>query len=117
MTDRYRIDGGISATIKADGAELCSLQDAGGRELLWQAGPVWPSHSPVLFPIVGQLAHDQLHIEGHTFPMTRHGFARRRRFKWVEQGSDHCSLELGSDAETLRGLPVPVPPRAHLPDP
>ena len=107
MTDRYRIDGGISATIKADGAELCSLQDAGGRELLWQAGPVWPSHSPVLFPIVGQLAHDQLHIEGHTFPMTRHGFARRRRFKWVEQGSDHCSLELGSDAETLAVYPVP----------
>lgn len=107
MTDRHRIAGGIGATIKADGAELCSLQDAEGNELLWQAGPLWPSHSPVLFPIVGQLANDQLRIGDHTYPMTRHGFARRRRFDWVEQGPDHCCLELRDDAETLAVYPFP----------
>ena len=107
MMDRHRIAGEISATIKADGAELCSLQDADGHELLWQAGPLWPSHSPILFPIVGQLAHDQFRIGDHTYPMTRHGFARRRRFDWVEQGRDHCRLELRDDAETLAVYPFP----------
>ncbi len=107
MTDRHRIAGGISATIKADGAELCSLQDADGHELLWQAGPLWPSHSPILFPIVGQLAGDQFRTGGHTYPMTRHGFARRRRFDWIEQGRDHCCLELHDDAETRAVYPFP----------
>ena len=46
--------GGIEATIKAHGAELCSLKNAEGLELLWQAGPEWPRHAPLLFPIVGQ---------------------------------------------------------------
>lgn len=107
MTERHRIAGDISATIKADGAELCSLQDSAGRELLWQAGPLWPSHSPVLFPIVGQVAHDQIHIGDQSYPMTRHGFARRRRFEWVEQGADTCCLELRDDAETLAVYPFP----------
>ena len=46
---------GISATINADGAELCSLKNSEGLELLWQAGPAWPRHAPILFPIVGRL--------------------------------------------------------------
>jgi hypothetical protein len=29
---------GITATIRAHGAELCSLRNEGGLELLWQAG-------------------------------------------------------------------------------
>ena len=51
---------GLTATIKAQGAELCSLKDAAGFEFIWQAGPVWPRHAPLLFPIVGHLANDEL---------------------------------------------------------
>lgn len=107
MTDRHRIAGIISATIKSDSAELCSLQDMDGRELLWQAGPLWPSHSPVLFPIVGQLTNDRLRLGDRSYPMTRHGFARRRRFEWIEQAAEHCRLELRDDAETLAVYPFP----------
>ena len=107
MTDLHRIVGGISATIKAVGAELCSLQDADGRELLWQAGTLWPSHSPILFPIVGQVANDRLRIGDQTYPMNRHGFARRRQFEWVEQGDAQCRLELREDAESLAVYPFP----------
>jgi len=70
----------ISATIKGAGAELCSLRNAEGLELLWQAGPEWPRHAPLLFPIVGRLKNDQLRHRGKTYPMTQHGFARDRRF-------------------------------------
>ena len=107
MTDQHRIAGEISATIKADGAELCSFQDSEGRELLWQAGPRWPSHSPVLFPIVGQVTNDHLRIDGKSYPMGRHGFARHHRFTWIGKGADYCSLELREDADTLAMYPFP----------
>jgi galactose mutarotase-like enzyme len=45
---------GISAIVKAAGAELCSF-NIRELELLWQAGPEWPRHAPLLFPIVGRL--------------------------------------------------------------
>lgn len=99
--DRHTIDGGrLSATIKADGAELCSLRTADGRELLWQAGPEWPRHAPVLFPIVGRLKDDRLVHGGKAHRMTQHGFARDRRFTWGERGATACRLTLADDADT-----------------
>jgi galactose mutarotase-like enzyme len=73
--------GGISATIKADGAELCSLRTPDGQELLWQAGPVWPRHAPWLFPIVGRLKNDELRHRGQSYKLTQHGFARDLQFQ------------------------------------
>ncbi|PBC09557.1 aldose 1-epimerase family protein [Mesorhizobium sp. WSM3859] len=96
---------GISATIVGQGAELVSLRDADGTELLWQAGPAWRRHSPVLFPIVGRLKGDQLRHRGQTYPMTQHGFARDRRFAWAEQGPTSCTLVLSDDAETRAKYP------------
>ncbi|WP_095203349.1 aldose 1-epimerase family protein [Mesorhizobium carmichaelinearum] len=96
---------GISAVIVGQGAELVSLQDANGFEFLWQAGPEWRRHSPVLFPIVGRLKGDQLRHRGRTYPMTQHGFARDKPFTWAERGSRSCTLVLTDDADT----------RAHYP--
>jgi galactose mutarotase-like enzyme len=103
-TDRHTLrSGAIEATIKADGAELCSLRNAEGVELVWQAGPAWPRHSPLLFPIVGRLKNDQLRHRGKTYPMTQHGFARDVRFEWAEQGANSCRLVLvDSDATRAR---------------
>ena len=96
---------GISAVIVGQGAELVSLQDAQGFEFLWQAGPAWRRHSPVLFPIVGRLKGDQLRHRGRTYPMTQHGFARDKLFTWAERGPRSCTLVLTDDADT----------RAHYP--
>ena len=102
MTDRHTMcAGGITATVKADGAELCSLQTTDGRELLWQAGPAWPRHAPWLFPIVGRLKGDQLRHRGKTYPMTQHGFARDLGFQWLEQTPESCTLQL-RDSEATR---------------
>lgn len=105
-TDRHTIrSSAIEATIKADGAELCSLRNTEGIELLWQAGPEWPRHSPVLFPIVGRLKNDQLRHRGKTYPMTQHGFARDHRFEWMEQGTNSCKLVLTDDEATRARYP------------
>jgi galactose mutarotase-like enzyme len=102
--DRHRIaTAALSAEIDADGAELCSLRDAAGREFLWQALPAWPRHAPVLFPIVGRLAGDTLRHRGQSYRLTQHGFARDRRFEWTQREAAACRLSLSDDAQT-RGL-------------
>jgi galactose mutarotase-like enzyme len=97
----------ITAVIAADGAELCSLKNAEGFELLWQAGPQWSRHSPVLFPIVGRLKNDQLHHRGKTWPMTQHGVARDHRFTWLQQEPAFCQLVLYDNSETQSRYPFP----------
>jgi galactose mutarotase-like enzyme len=96
---------GITATILAHGAELCSLRNEAGLELLWQAGPQWPRHAPLLFPIVGRLKNDELRHRGTTYPMTQHGFARDQRFEWGERDSTSCALVLCDSAATRARFP------------
>jgi galactose mutarotase-like enzyme len=95
----------ISASIKADGAELCSLKNADDLELLWQAGTEWPRHAPLLFPIVGRLKNDELRHRGQTYPMTQHGFARDSRFVWLEREPTFCRLALEDGPETRARYP------------
>lgn len=99
--DTYSLrSGSLTATIKAHGAELCSLKDDSGIEFVWQAGPEWPRHAPLLFPIVGRLANDELRHRGKTYRMTQHGFARDSRFAWAERGESRCTLVLDDSAAT-----------------
>ncbi|MGY3238689.1 galactose mutarotase-like enzyme [Bradyrhizobium sp. USDA 4448] len=95
--------GGLCATIKAQGAEMCSLRHDDGTEFVWQAGPAWPRHAPLLFPIVGRLANDELRHRGKTYRLTQHGFARDNRFVWAERGDSRCVLVL-EDSEATRAL-------------
>jgi galactose mutarotase-like enzyme len=103
--DHTLTSGVISATIKADGAELCSLKNHEGFELLWQAGPAWPRHAPILFPIVGRLKNDELRHRGKSYPITQHGFARDRTFAWRERTETSCTLELTDDPTSHQRFP------------
>jgi galactose mutarotase-like enzyme len=96
----------VEALIADTGAELQGLR-LGGLELLWNAGPLWPRHAPLLFPIVGALKGDVLHHRGMTFPMPRHGFARNRVFTWSQRTETGCTLELRDDATTRSVYPFP----------
>jgi galactose mutarotase-like enzyme len=104
--DRHELwNGTLSAVIKADGAELCSLRDTTGVEMLWQAGPVWPRHAPVLFPIVGRLKDDHLRHQGQLYHLPQHGFARDRSFAWLSRSATACRLALHEDAGTRAAYP------------
>lgn len=95
----------MTATVAAEGAELCSLKNAEGLELLWQAGAAWPRHAPLLFPIVGRLKNDELRNGGKIYPMTQHGFARDHRFDWVQREPASCKLQLMDNAATRTRYP------------
>ena len=92
--------GRLKATVLAHGAELCSLSGVDGVEAIWQAGPPWLRHAPVLFPIVGKLTNDTLRVDGREYHLTQHGFARDRDFAWGYRTDTACRLMLGDDAET-----------------
>lgn len=105
-TERFSIAAGaLRAAILAQGAELCSLADDAAGEMLWQAGPAWPRHAPVLFPIVGRLQDDTLLHRGQAHRMTQHGFARDRRFRCTAHTASACTLELTDDAATRAMYP------------
>jgi galactose mutarotase-like enzyme len=108
MTDQHDFGaGGLSASVRAQGAELCALSDHRGHPYLWQAAPAWPRHAPNLFPIVGRLRDDTLRHDGACYPLTQHGFARDLAFDWVARSSSGCTLALTDNAATLAKYPFP----------
>lgn len=104
--DHHHIGAGsLTARIAAKGAELTSLVAGGDGELIWQAGPEWPRHAPVLFPIVGRLADDTLIHAGRGHRLTQHGFARDSLFRWIERAANRAVLELAESEATLSAYP------------
>lgn len=96
----------LSATIDPHGAELHSLTDAAGRELMTDADPrFWSGRAPLLFPIVGRLAGDTLRVDGRAYTMKQHGFARRRDFAVTDAVDDRAVFTLSDDEETRASYP------------
>lgn len=96
----------LSVAMQAAGAELTSIRDASGRELLWQADPaVWGRHAPILFPIVGRLPGDAYVSGGVTYRLGQHGFARDRDFAVVAHDDAHVTFALAADAASRAVYP------------
>lgn len=107
MADLVRITSDrLSAAINPFGAELSSVRDADGRELMTDADPAyWTGRAPLLFPIVGRVTGDGLRIDGREHPMPKHGFARRSLFEVVEAGDAHARFALTDTEETRAAYP------------
>lgn len=96
----------LSAAIDPFGAELHSLTDADGRELMTDADPAfWTGRAPILFPIVGRVHGDVIRVDGREYPMPKHGFARRSPFEVVETEDAHVSFALTDTPETRAAYP------------
>lgn len=76
----------ITLEVNEHGAELVSLKK-GGREYLWTGdAQYWNRHAPILFPAVGKPYNNELHVDGKTYPMKQHGFARDSEFEEFDYG-------------------------------
>lgn len=97
----------LTAEINLHGAELASLVNKeDGTEYMWQADPkVWARHAPVLFPIVGALKDDEYQLDGKTYHMTRHGFARDLDFTVINHEDSSVDLELRDNETTHAKYP------------
>jgi len=98
--------GDLTATINPLGAELWSLRDRDGRELLTDADPRWwTGRAPILFPFVGRCRDDRYRLNGHEYAMPQHGFARRKPFSLLERCETRAAFRLEADAETRLAYP------------
>ena len=95
--------------VASKGAELKSvLHKDFGIEYLWGADPAyWAKTSPVLFPIVGALKNNTYSYKGIDYTLPRHGFARDKEFKLVDQQNASLTLSIESDSDTLAMYPFP----------
>lgn len=107
IADAVTITGdGISASISPLGAELSTLRDGAGRDLLWSGDPaVWAGRAPILFPIIGTLNHGRYRVGGEIYELPRHGFGRRSRFAVIEAQADRAVFRLTASDETRTVYP------------
>ncbi|HWU96690.1 MAG TPA: aldose 1-epimerase family protein [Sphingomonas sp.] len=96
----------LRAAINPFGAELSSLQDADGRELMTDADPAfWTGRAPLLFPIVGRLMDDTYRLDDKDYALPQHGFARKQDFALIEQAADRAVFQLVDNDATRAVYP------------
>ncbi|KQM26631.1 MULTISPECIES: aldose 1-epimerase family protein [unclassified Sphingomonas] len=99
-------NGTLTVAVEPLGAELHSIKDPHGRELMTNADPAyWTGHAPILFPIIGAVQDDRYHVDGTVYHLAKHGFARRSMFVKVGQTDTSVRFELVDDAETRKVYP------------
>lgn len=69
------------------GAELCSIVDKEtGREYMWSGDAKhWSGISPILFPFIGGLQGGSYRYDGTEYQISKHGFARRMEFSYIQK--------------------------------
>jgi galactose mutarotase-like enzyme len=99
----------IAIDVAIKGAELQSIYNKqNGLQYMWSGDPAyWGKHSPVLFPIVGELKNRTYRHKGKAFQLSRHGFARDMDFEVSGQNDHSLTLSLRSTEHTLQVYPFP----------
>ncbi|MCW3107140.1 MAG: aldose 1-epimerase family protein [Segetibacter sp.] len=97
----------ISIKVATKGAELQSIYHKQHKlEYMWSGDPAyWGKHSPVLFPIVGELKNKTYNYKGKQYNLNRHGFAREMEFEVTEQNESSITFSLKSNEETAEKYP------------
>lgn len=116
MVETAQITSGtLTAIIAHNGAELRSLTASDGSELMGPGDPTyWRGRAPLLFPIVGQLNQDTLRLDGKSYTMRKHGFARKSDFTLIEKGADTALFRLTDSPETWSQYPFAFELDAHF---
>jgi galactose mutarotase-like enzyme len=97
----------LKVAISPKGAQLSSLfNKATQTEHMWQADEnIWPWHAPNLFPVIGGLVNNELHVDGQTYNLPRHGFARQSGFEVAEAKEHHAVFSLTANEQTQAVYP------------
>lgn len=97
----------LCITIKSKSAELSSIKSKTfNLEYLWQGDSAyWAGQSPLLFPTVGKVKNDEYRLEGKSYHLTNHGFARHSEFEIVENCANKAVFQLKFSDETLKAYP------------
>jgi len=99
----------VRAEITDAGAELVSFRRKDtGCEYIWNGDTaIWSGHAPILFPIVCALENGETKIEGKTYKIGNHGFAKKSLFAIAYSGETSADFRLVSNTDTLAMYPYP----------
>jgi galactose mutarotase-like enzyme len=94
----------VKATVNQKGAELSSyINKENGINYLWKGdAKYWAKHAPVLFPVIGKVTNDSIKVNGVSYPMTKHGFARDTNFEVRKQSETTLEFVISSNDETKK---------------
>jgi len=107
--------GDLSAQIDPRGAQLSTLKDRAGCDLLWDGdASIWAGRCPLLFPIVGALAGGTYRLGSKLYHLSRHGFARGSDFERVASSAAAAVFRLQSDEASLEIYPFKFELEVHF---
>ena len=93
----------ICVAIAERGAEIQSIK-RGDVEYMWSRDPkFWSSCAPIMFPMCGGLKGGKYELDGVTYEMPKHGFAKISDFE-VEAQSDTSVTFILRDSEATRKM-------------
>lgn len=97
----------LQVEIKEKGAELTRVFSKKTKlDYLWGGNSeFWQRQSPVLFPFVGRLKDNTYFVDGKSYQLSQHGFARDCMFKHIEKTETKSVFELCFSEETLKKYP------------
>ncbi|MBU3155986.1 aldose 1-epimerase family protein [Clostridium estertheticum] len=97
----------IKITVSTQGAELHSITGKKeGTQYLWNGDPkYWKYHSPILFPIVGNLVGSKYRIDENIYELPSHGLGRISNFKFIAQTNNSITFELNYSEDTMKRYP------------
>jgi len=94
----------LKIEVSNKGAELTSVK-FNNKEMLHDGKEFWDRQSPVLFPMVGRLRNNKTIIDGKTYEIPQHGFAKDMYFELVAEKENEKVYMTKSNEETLKMYP------------
>lgn len=93
--------GGILIQLTLQGEDILYLQE----ETFADASKNIRGGNPILFPICGPLPNNEYELDGVTYSLKQHGFARNKAWRVEEMESTKVTLLLEDDEETRAQYP------------
>lgn len=96
----------LSLTVDSLGAQMVSVKNENGEEMLWQADKsVWGYHAPMLFPWAGRMKEGKFYVESEEFAASNHGFIRNVEHSLVLKEDNLIIFEYKATAESKKKFP------------
>lgn len=95
----------VTVKIAKKGAEIKSIV-SGGTEYMWSGDPAfWTGTAPIMFPMCGGLKGGKYELDGKTYEMSKHGFAKLSEFEVESVSQDSVTMILRDNDFTRASYP------------
>lgn len=95
----------LTVTISDAGAEILSIVNEAGEEVIHQGCDVYPKHCPICFPTIGIFPDGIYSYNGTDYKINIHGFASSSVFEANQISDTEISFKMSSTEETLSVYP------------